>query len=419
MRIGSRIHHSTKVFKSTFRACSQACIALASADYRGCGRADLIVCSGGGEVRGYERSRINLLAAAHRHPDQSAHQAELSRLMDQRKQLETELAHYETNNRLNKELRNSGDLPAAAAHSSHTAASTTAAGAVECSIIPANTRLQIAIYTSVDEPARPRIEIKVSTNNACVIRAVILFADGLFAGGAETSIAYPAGRGVPQIKIPLALPRDAVFDLHIKALVGHADSRQFHVFELTRQLPRFAMYAVLEDWLPTERRFAATAAAGRDRGPASFRRPQGWVRFELGGERWQRVMLWVNQNFLLTNDLEPDAAEEMREFRMYMVSLHDGTHLELRYAGGREVTLWAEQLAVAGEMVQSLGRFLNVGDLQTQAHYPGVEEEVRELFRRIEGLQQTYGQVSVDMAQKKNQERALVVRMEDARLYDE
>lgn len=328
--------------------------------------------------------------------------------MDRRKQMETAPAHYASNNRLNKELRQRGDL------TMQSTAAGGGGGAADCSIIPANTRLQIAIYTNIDDAARPRIECTVSTNNATIIRAVIIFADGLFAGGAETSIAYPAdGRGgVPQMKIALALPRDACFELHIKALVGHADSRQFHVFELTRQLPKFAMYAVLEDWLASSERMV------RESGPQAFRRPECWVRFELAGERWQRVMLWINQNFLLANDLEPDAAEEMREWRMYMISLHDRSHLELRYGGGREVTLFAGSLPVAGEMVQSLGRFLNVGDLQTRAHFPGVEQEVREWFRKIEGYQRTYGQLSVEMAQKKNQERALVVRMEDARLYE-
>lgn len=34
-----------------------------------------------------------------------------------------------------------------------------------------------------------------------------------------------------------------------QALVGNEHSQQFHVFELTRQLPRFSMYAVLEHYL--------------------------------------------------------------------------------------------------------------------------------------------------------------------------
>lgn len=39
-------------------------------------------------------------------------------------------------------------------------------------------------------------------------------------------------------------PKNVVVDLHIKAYVGYKESQYFHVFELTRQLPRFAMYAL-------------------------------------------------------------------------------------------------------------------------------------------------------------------------------
>lgn len=368
----------------------QPCVALGQADYRGCGSADLVLCSANGEVRGYERSKVNLCAMQQER--QTPQQAELCALLEQKRQLHSELAHYETNVRFNREA---------------TAVSGGSGGTADVGIIPANTRLQIAIYTNIDDMAKPRIEIKIATNNATVIRAVLIFADGIFA--AETYIAYPAERGVPQVKVPFVIPRDASYDVHIKALVGHAHSQQFHVFELTRQLPKFAMYAVLEEWLAADRMFTAEL-------PVAFRVPTCWVRFETA-ERWQRIMLWINQSFLLTTDLEPDVADDITAYRMYLVSLHDRKHVMLSYAGGRVVTLHTDSIALAGEVVQSLARFLSVADLQTEAHFPAVEQEVHEWFRKIDGYQRTYGQLSVDMAQKKNQERALIVRLEDARLY--
>lgn len=33
--------------------------------------------------------------------------------------------------------------------------------------------------------------------------------------------------------------------------MGHENSQQYHVFELTRQLPKFSMYAIREDFLST------------------------------------------------------------------------------------------------------------------------------------------------------------------------
>lgn len=393
----------------------EICVALGQADYRGNGTADLIVCSGGGEVRGYERSKVSVSAAMQRQQrQQPAEQAELSALMAQKRRLLAELAHYETNVRYNREQQRAsrrddggggGDLMATTG--------TGGTGAEVVGIIPANTRLQIAIYTNIDDMTRPRIEVKISTNNATVIRAVLIFADGIFPG--ETYIAYPTagGGGVPSVCIPFVLPRDAAHEIHIKALVGHPHSQQFHVFELSRQLPKFAMYAVLERWLEPQRMFGGA--------PPGFRVAANWVRFACS-ERFQRIMLWLNQNFLLMTDLEPDAAASMEAYRVYMCSLHDRGHLVLEFgagAGTRELVLRVESVQVAGLFVQSLAKFLNVGDVQTVAHFPSVEANVAELFRRIDGYQKTFGSLSVEMAQKKNQERGLVVRIEDAIMHQQ
>lgn len=45
-----------------------------------------------------------------------------------------------------------------------------------------------------------------------------------------------------KINVELRPPKDIDIDLHVKALVGYRASSHFHVFELSRHLPRFAMY---------------------------------------------------------------------------------------------------------------------------------------------------------------------------------
>ena len=59
-----------------------------------------------------------------------------------------------------------------------------------------------------------------------------------------------------------------------QALVGYVNSEHYHVFELTRQLPRFAMYAITTE--PVEP-------------------PQGFVTFRLN-ERVQRVSRWAGSS---------------------------------------------------------------------------------------------------------------------------
>lgn len=396
------------------------CVALGQADYRGIGSVDLVLCSAAGEVRGYERSKVNLQQMRQQH-HQPAEQAELGAMLALKRQLQAELAHYETNVRFNKEQQRHGDDQQSLIHSgadtaaggvhSSSSSSTSSADASAVGIIPANTRLQIAIYTNIDDPNRPRIEIKIATNNATVVRAALIFAEGIFADGAETYIAYPAERGVAQVIVPMVLPRDIGYDILIKALVGHAHNpQQFHVFELQRQLPPFAMYSVLEPWLDPRRMFAVPP-------PPAFRRmPDECVRF-VTTERFQRIMLWINQNFLLTSDFDPDASAEIEVFRVHMFSVHDRSPVVLDYRNGRELALHTESIQLAGDFVQSLARFLRLDELQTVANFPRVEQQVCELFRKVDGLQATYVTLSTDMAEKKNVERGLIVRIEDARLY--
>ena len=47
--------------------------------------------------------------------------------------------------------------------------------------------------------------------------------------------------------IPIIPPKDIPVDLHIKAFVGYKSATHFHVFELTRQLPRFSMYYLVTE----------------------------------------------------------------------------------------------------------------------------------------------------------------------------
>ena len=61
----------------------------------------------------------------------------------------------------------------------------------------------------------------------------------------------------------------------LQAFVGNKGSEHYHVFELTRQLPRFAMYCRLLE-------------------PSGNAPPRSHVHFRLN-ERAARVALWLNQ----------------------------------------------------------------------------------------------------------------------------
>lgn len=108
-----------------------AILSMGQADYRGIGASDLILCTGAGEVRGYERSKINLISM------RPIDQEQLVTLLSTKKRLMAEISHYDSNIKFNKERMNDDgqqphQLPA------------------NIGVIPANTRLQIAIYTNIE-----------------------------------------------------------------------------------------------------------------------------------------------------------------------------------------------------------------------------------------------------------------------------
>lgn len=196
---------------------------IVRADYRGIGKKDLICCAQDGEVRGFTTSKTNLA------PISLLEQEQIKDLLSLKQSLTLELQHYDSNSKFNREIFKDDDK-------------SKITGFPEgVGIIPANTRLQIGISTNNEDKKNPHIEVTVCTNNSTVIRAVLIFAEGLFPG--ETLIAHPT-RGAPRIIVPLKAPKDFSYDIHIKAFVGYQESLQFHVFELTRQLPKFSMYAI-------------------------------------------------------------------------------------------------------------------------------------------------------------------------------
>ena len=91
---------------------------------------------------------------------------------------------------------------------------------------------------------QPHVEVGLSTSNDTLIRCVLIFAEGIFEG--ECHVVHPRDPS-STITVPIYPPRDIPVDLHIKAFVGYRNSKHFHVFELTRQMPRFAMYCKITE----------------------------------------------------------------------------------------------------------------------------------------------------------------------------
>lgn len=239
----------------------------------------------------------------------------------------------------------------------------------------------------------PHVEIGLSTNNETIIRAVIVFAEGIFKG--ETHVKHPKIYDVDtKLSISLYPPRDVPIDIHIKALIGYPESKQFHVFELTRQLPRFSMYTIVEN-PPTK--------------------TSSNVVFFVN-ERIQRIILWINRNFLLTESLDMNLIGDLK---LYMISLRDGKELAIYMDASGKVTIQTDNITLAGDLIQSMATYLNLESLKSTAEFPLEEQKCIELLERLQELEAVKRKLNIDLGDKSSLIRNLIIRSEDARLLND
>ncbi|XP_066971024.1 Bardet-Biedl syndrome 2 protein homolog isoform X2 [Macrobrachium rosenbergii] len=361
------------VFKDNFKS---TVAGIVQGDYRMDGKNQLICCSTDGEVRGYQpsspESRYSLM-------DVNIEQETIRELSQRRHTLLMELKNYEENQRMGS----SGEIiygkPSSASD--------------QVGIIPANTQLQtgLAIDMGSEEKNKPpHVEIALATTNDTIIKAVIIFAEGIFEG--ESHVFHPRDNALTSsVRVPLYPPKDVPVDLHIKAMVGYKGSLHYHVFELTRQLPRFSMYALCT---------------------TPVNQPHGFVKFKIH-ERVARIVMWINANFLLLEDLQ---LGEQGDLDISFLSLRTTMPLVIQASANCELTIRTDDMDLAGDLIQALSNYLNLEDLQVEADFPSELEQLGTVLERVEEYHATRQRLSADMADHSGVIRTLVVRAEDARL---
>ena len=111
------------------------------------------------------------------------------------------------------------------------------------------------------------------------------------------------------------------------------------------------------------------------------REPQGWVKLQ-SKERVQRIVMWLNQNFLLTEELEAKNSLELD----FLILRNNGL-LSLVMDGSGSITIKTDDMDLAGDIVQSLGTYLGMEDLATTAHFPAEISSLERLLSGAEELQ--------------------------------
>ncbi|XP_025890178.1 Bardet-Biedl syndrome 2 protein [Nothoprocta perdicaria] len=354
------------IFKDNF---ASSIAGLVEGDYRMDGNTQLICCSVDGEVRGYlpggQEMKGNLM-------DSSVEQDLIRELSQKKQNLLLELRNYEENAKaeLNTQLKEADG---------------------QRGVIPANTQLQTALSVNLGSDSQSaHVELCISTTNDTIIRAVLIFAEGIFEG--ESHVVHPSLQNLSScVRVPLTPPKDVPVDLHIKAIVGYRNSTQFHVFELTRQLPRFSMYALSGPDLATE--------------------PLSYVNCTMN-ERAQRIVMWLNQSFLLPEDAELQSAP----FQVCFTSLRNAGQLCIKIKPGGEISISTDDIDLAGDIIQSMASFLAIEDLQVEADFPAYFEELRKVLVKVDERHAVNQRLTADMAEHSNVIRSVLVQAEDARL---
>ncbi|KAJ3595917.1 hypothetical protein NHX12_002329 [Muraenolepis orangiensis] len=335
------------IFKDNF---SSSVAGVVQGDYRMDGQVQLICTSTEGEVRGYlpasKELKGNLMEC-------SVEQDLVRELSQRRQNLLLELRNYEENSKGVSETD------------------------CEVGVIPANTQLQTALSVrSGAEGQKAHVELSISTPNETIIRSVLIFAEGVFEG--ESHVVHPSTQNLSGcVRVPIVPPKDIPVDLHIKAFVGGKTSTQFHVFEITRQLPRFSMYVMGVDPLVTP--------------------PCG------------RVVMWLNQNFLLPEGTSsPDVT---------FTSLRgEGGLLSISMASSGQITLSTDDVDLAGDLIQSLASFLAIEDLSAEVDFPDYFKGLRTTLTEVDEFHSVHQKLTAAIADHSNSIRNMLVQAEDARL---
>lgn len=62
------------------------------------------------------------------------------------------------------------------------------------------------------------IELSVCTNNETIIKALIVFSEGIFEG--ETLIGYSNKKPTSRIVLPFRTPKSMTYDIHLKVMTN-------------------------------------------------------------------------------------------------------------------------------------------------------------------------------------------------------
>uniref|UniRef100_A0A0N5AER1 Bardet-Biedl syndrome 2 protein homolog n=1 Tax=Syphacia muris TaxID=451379 RepID=A0A0N5AER1_9BILA len=235
----------------------------------------------------------------------------------------------------------------------------------------------------------PGVELKISISNDAIIRAVVIFGEGIFEG--ESHIVHVTSNFSQEVCIILTPEKDVAVLLLIKVFVGYPESKQLHIFEISRLLPKFSMYATCSENAP---------------------KPIGYTTFQIS-EKPNRLALWINENFLLTDEFICNGNSNKLSVNFYSIRLKQMIVIEMDVDG--TITIRCNDMEVVGNIIQSIAGYFDINTLASRANFPTEMKTLNDLTENLNEMYSLQDQLSASMAERISLVKELLVRAEDAR----
>ncbi|KHJ40744.1 hypothetical protein D918_09186 [Trichuris suis] len=329
-------------------------------------RIHLICCSASGEVRGYSAAKGHGCVIK-----ESTLQDAISELSIEKQNLLLELENY-------KEKEETG-LPMGPLYDQTDIR------------IPRGTQVSGDIGIVVPKDADPYLNLTLRTNNDTIIRGALIFAEGIFNGESHAAMASK-NQYKSFIEVQIRPEKDVSTDLHIKALLGNRKSPLLYVFELTKTLPKFSMYAICTDEAPS---------------------PKSGVRFRLkiNSDQFAR---WIEDNFLLCRNVQ----YHQGCLRQRLVSLRNGQLVFIIAQNDGNCQIRCDDIEICGSILQSLSAHVDA-DSKVTGTFPNLAEQYMELDEKVREMSCVRDQISADIAEQVSLAKAVLLRAEDARTLND
>ncbi|XP_054004595.1 Bardet-Biedl syndrome 2 protein homolog [Hylaeus anthracinus] len=240
--------------------------------------------------------------------------------------------------------------------------------------------------------------VALASGPGLLIHCAIVFTEGVFEG--ETLVIHPA-KPKGELEIELRPAKNAPVDMHVKVSVGPAGADLMQVFEMTRQLPRFCMYEVIER-----------------PGHIADDLPKNGVKAEFA-ERPQRIALWLNQSLILPEEFEvKEDGTYNGGIELWLRGMRDDKiHCFAANAAGK-VIVQTQDPTFAGDVIQSLSMYLGIRELSSEVTFPEEEKKMLDALERVKDLKEIDIRLQAEAASETTLLKSIIIRLEDARILE-